>query len=389
MSRVEQGLHRALDLLLHRRFPVAASSFSGSGVQRILVVRKDNIGDLLCTTPALRALRRALPEAFLAVLVPAHCRPVVERNPDVDAIYTYTKAKHRSEGLGLPALWDLGRVLRALRARRFDLAIVMGRPCSRSAGWLAYASGAPWRLGYRTDKLHPLGFFLNLAQDPGRMTSHEVDGCLELLSAIGIPPAGRELTLIPDPEAQEAIRQRLAEERVEDAESVALLHISSRRETNRWPLAAFAQLADLLQDRLGLRIVLSWAPGDARNPLFPGDDDKAEEVARLMRVRPILLRTPKLDDLIATLSLSDFALSSDGGFMHIAAALGIPQVALFGRAGATHWAPVSTRCAVLQRDHDVDRIPVEEVLGAATAVISRWVGGGEGSLQGSKRASPV
>jgi ADP-heptose:LPS heptosyltransferase len=335
-------------------------------------VRKDNIGDVLCATPALRALRRAFPSAHLAVLVSEHCRPVLDRNPDLDEIFTYTKSKHRADWLGLPARWDLSGVIRRLRARRFDLAVVLGRPSSRSGGWLAYASGAPWRLGYAGPRLHPFGFFLNLARDPGAMTSHEVDGCLDLLAAVGVPPAGRELTLLPDPEAQATIRRRLREAGCAADARLALIHISNRRESSRWPLTSFAQTADFMQERLGLTALLSWAPGDADNPLFPGDDGKAEAVARQMRTRPVLLSTPTLSGLIAAMSLSDLILSTDGGPMHIAAALGVPQVVLFGKTGQAHWAPISEKCAILQRGQRVDGIAVEEVETAASAVMTRW-----------------
>ncbi len=388
MSGMTIALSWAMDLLLHRRIPADPSAFDRSSVRRILVIRKDNIGDVLCTTPALRALRRAFPEAHIAVFVSHHCRAVVEGNPHVDTVYTYTKAKHRPGGLGMPALFRLMRLLLRLHACRFDLAVAMGRPCSRTAGWLAYASGARWRLGYRTKALHPFDFFLNLGQTPV-MDSHEVDGCLELLATLGIAPAGRELTLVPNPMARDAVRRRLAEEGLGGGKKTALFHISSRREGSRWPLPAFARVADVLQEQCGLGIILSWAPGDARNPLFPGDDDRVEEAAKLMRVRPILLRTPELEELIAAFSLCDFALSTDGGPMHIAAALDVPQVVLFGKVGTEHWMPVSRKCVVLKRGDRVDRISVEEVLEAAIAVVSEWVGKDKSSVAagGHGRAS--
>ncbi|HEX7551396.1 MAG TPA: glycosyltransferase family 9 protein [Candidatus Methylomirabilis sp.] len=372
MSWVERGLEYLLECGLHGRLPGGIPAFARDKVERILVVRKDNIGDVLCTTPALRALRAAFPKAFLAILVSEHCRPVLERNPDLDEIFTYTKSKHRAGWLGLPALWDLWDVIRRLRARRFDLAVSMGRPSSRSGGWLAYACGAPWRLGYVGPRLHPFGFFLNLGRDPGPITSHEVDGSLALLASVGVPPAGRELTLLPAPEAQTAIRRRLQEAGCASAAGLALVHISNRRESSRWPLASFARTADFLQERLGLTALLSWAPGDASNPLFPGDDGKAEEVARQMRTRPLLLPTPTLQELIAAMSLSDLILSTDGGPMHLAAALDVPQVVLFGKTGQAHWAPISEKIVILQRGLRADRISAEEVEAAVSAVMARW-----------------
>jgi ADP-heptose:LPS heptosyltransferase len=106
--------------------------------------------------------------------------------------------------------------------------------------------------------------------------------------------------------------------------------------------------------------------------LFPGDDGKAEEAAARMRHRPIPLRTASLEELIAAVSLSDLVLSTDGGLMHIAAALEIPQVVLFGKTGPAQWAPVSDKCALLQRDGRADRITVEEVAAAAEDVLARW-----------------
>lgn len=382
MSWIARSLEYILEVGLQRRWPGGTPPFAPDRVRRILVVRKDNIGDVLCTTPALRALRRAFPTAHLALLVAEHCGAAVERNPDVDEVLTYTKAKHRAGSLGLAALWELARVIRGLRARAFDLAVVMGRPCSRSSAWLAYVSGAPWCLGYATPALQPFPFFLNLGCDPGAMASHEVDGCLELLASIGIPPAGRRLTLIPDPEAIAATRRRLGVSGAAEAGGLALVHISNRREASRWPLAAFAETADRLHEELGLSIVLSWAPGDADNPLFPGDDGKAEEVARRMRSRPILLRTPELGELIAAVSLCNFVLSTDGGLMHIAAALDVPQVVLFGKTGLSHWAPVSEKSIALRKDGRVDQISVDEVVAAATDLLIRW--GRSGAMVGAR-----
>jgi ADP-heptose:LPS heptosyltransferase len=360
--------------------------FAPDRVRRILVLHQYGIGDFLCATPTLRALRRAFPGAHLAILVAGYCRALVERNPDVDEVLTYARPKHGSGGLGrLPYYGGLLRVTRDLRAKSFDLAVAIRRSFMNTIACVAYASGAPWRLGYLPTASHPFRFILNLGREPEDKQSHEVDVGLDLLASIGVLPAGREMTLVPNPQVQEAIRHRLREAgisrpalnleptgRVPGGGNLALVHISSRREHSRWPLPAFAQAADALQERLGLSVVLSWAPGDATNPLFPGDDGKAKDVAARMRTRPILLRTPTLPELIAAASLSDFVLSTDGGLMHIAAALDIPQVVLFGKTYTSQWAPITGKSVLLQRDMRADRIPVDDVVAASFAVMSRW-----------------
>lgn len=345
-----------------------------------MVIRNDNIGDVLCTTPALRALKRGFPAARIAALIPRHCRPVLVRNPDVDDVFCYTKAKHAPGRFAIPALWDLGKVLFHLRRGRFDLAISLRCAFSRSSAWLAFASGAKARLGFAAPTSHPFRFFINLHPPEGPIAQHEVDICLELLQAIGVEPVGRELTLTPDPQAVERITRRLQQAGVA-LDAAALIHFSNRREASRWPLACFAQSADHLQERMGLPVVLSWAPGDANNPLFPGDDGKATELAALMRHTPVLLPTPALEDLIAAIQLSGCVLSTDGGPMHIAAALRIPQVVIFGKTSTKQWAPVSDRCVVLQRGTRADQVKVDEVVAAIDSLLFRWptaLAGGRG-----------
>lgn len=372
MSWTGRWLEFVLEWGLHGRAPGVTPPYSADRVRRILVIHHYDIGDVLCVTPALRALRQAFPRAHLAILVAEYCRAVVERNPDVDEVFSYSRPKHRLGRLGWLAYGDLLRVTREIRARRFDLAIAIRRPFSNTNAWLAYATGAPWRLGYLSPASHPFRFTLNLGRHPEDRELHEVDGGLELLASIGVPAAGRELTLVPDPDVQAAMRCRLGDLGRLWGGGLALVHISNRRETSRWPLSSFAQAADALYQKLGLSIALSWAPGDARNPLFPGDDGKAEEVAVQMRTRPLLLRTATLAELIAAVSLSDFVLSTDGGLMHIAAALDIPQVVLFGKTYQSQWGPISQKSVVLQRDLRADRISVDEVMAASTAVVSRW-----------------
>ena len=93
----------------------------------ILVIRRDNIGDLVCTTPALNALRRHFPKARICVLVNTYNRTVLERNPDVDAVYVYEKAKHRTAGTSLwRVYWNTLRLILKLQRERFDYVLLAG-----------------------------------------------------------------------------------------------------------------------------------------------------------------------------------------------------------------------------------------------------------------------
>ena len=367
---VGRVLDVGLGWLLYGGRPIPAGPFDPDRVKRILIVRNDNLGDLLCTTPAFRALRRRYPSAHIAVLVSAHCRPLLQGNPDVDEVLTYTKAKHRTRGTTLGAWWGMLRMFRALWARRFDLAIEMRQRFSQSAAWLVYASRAPWRLGHRPPLQEPFGFFLNLGlpQPEGREIQHEVDSALQILRPLGVPAVSRELTLTVQPEAQERVETRLASLGIGPQERVALIHISTRRPTSRWPAERFAAVARDLLERHGFHVLVNWAPGDDTNLLFPGDDRRVEEVLRLIRTPAHPWETSTLDDLVASIRRSQFVFSTDGGVMHIAAALQVPQVVIFGRTPVETWRPCSAVARVLKRGEEAVNVGVEEALGMVQAL---------------------
>ncbi|MFB3817037.1 MAG: glycosyltransferase family 9 protein [Candidatus Methylomirabilales bacterium] len=357
-------LERLLGLALYGGRPTPAAPFDPDAVRRILVVRNDNLGDLLCTTPALRALRLRYPRAHLAILVPTHCRLLLEGNPDVDEVVTYTKAKHREGGTTLGAWHDMLRMFRRLWAGGFDLAITMRQRFSPSAGWLVYASRARWRLGNRPPASEPLGFFLNLgeAQPAIPEARHEVDACLGILRPLGVPTVPRELSLRVPAEAQARMAARLREAGV--IRPAALVHLSSRQPANRWPLERFAAVAEVLQSRYALQVLVNWAPGDAGNRLFPGDDPRSAEIRRLFPPPALLWETPGLEELLATIGSADLVLSADGGVVHMAAALRVPQVVIFGRGTPELWGPCSPVARSLWKGPEAARVSVEDVLAA-------------------------
>src|SRR4051812_33730080 len=92
-----------------------------------LIIRRDNIGDLVCTLPLIAALRARYPRAFIAALVNTYNRGALDGHPDLDAVYAYAKGKHREVGRSFVGLyWERLRLLLALRRRRFDCVVLAG-----------------------------------------------------------------------------------------------------------------------------------------------------------------------------------------------------------------------------------------------------------------------
>ncbi len=314
---------------------------------RILIIRRDNIGDLACTTPLLAGLRARLPRAWLGALVTTYNAEVLARNPALDEVFVYEKLKHRSGGLISHVRSVLGQLSR-LRQQRFDCVLVPA--ASPQSLKLAH--------GLKAGKViaAPVTF-------PVRM--HEVERTFELGRSLGVTGAPGPLQVFADKDKVLVLARTIG------AGPIAALHISARRPAQRWPLERYAALAAALSRQC--RVMLLWAPGSKDNPGHPGDDEAAQNILRMAnavhRADVVPVATPDLSTLIAALSLADHVICPDGGAMHLAAALGKPVVALFGDSPVDRWRPWSVPHRVVRPDsRDLADLALEPVLEAFQAL---------------------
>jgi len=315
-----------------------------SAAPRILVIRRDNIGDLVCTTPLFDALRAQLPGAHIAALVTTYNAEVLARNPALDELFVYEKLKHRSSGL-LGYARDRLRLASLLRSARFDCVIVPA-PAPRA---LRFAR----RLG------------------PGRVIAadtavpadrHEVERVFELGRELGVKGAPGPMRVIPDREHSARLRSRLG------AGPFVALHISARRPAQRWPLERYAALARELGR--SSRVLLLWAPGGRDDRRHPGDDEASAQLVSLAQSAGVVpVPTLDLATLIAALSLAERVICPDGGAMHLAAALGKPVVALFGDSPVERWRPWGVAHRVVRpASGNLADLPLEPVIEAFRAL---------------------
>ena len=371
---------------------------------RFLVVRRDNIGDLVLTTPLIHALRQHHPDAWIGALVNAYNAPVLQGNPDLDAIYAYDKAKHRPEQSRLTVYANTARLLWRLRAARLDHVILAGPGAQRQAWQMVRWLGARSVTGFTTAQFAPRGIRQPVAYGAAAGL-HEAADVFRLLAPFGIegpPPA-----CVLRPDAALAGRLRQTVDGVAGAAGVAGVaavtgmtgmtgvagvagvagvpggagpagvtaaqrplvgvHLSARRVKQRWAAARFAELMRALHARAGVRFVLFWSPGAADQPQPPGDDARAREVLAWLPpgVPVVPLPTQRLEQLIAGLSLCDAVVLADGGAMHLAAALGKPLIALFGDAPVARWRPWRVEHEIVQAaSGDVADVTVLDVMQA-------------------------
>jgi ADP-heptose:LPS heptosyltransferase len=311
---------------------------------RILVVRRDNIGDLICTLPVFEGIRHRYPAAHIGALVNSYNAPLLEGNPYLDRIHVYVKSKHRPGAGTLALVRDRFKLVAGLRKERYQVVLHAGsRPRSEMRNFT--------RLAGITEQI--------VDQDAGRPL-HEVERVYELLQALDIPGPPPAPRLTPAPQALAGAHEALTSRGYGQAIG---LHISAREKENRWPLENFAALIREGAER-GYRFVLFWSPGEASRPEHPGDDARARELLDRCRDLPVLgYPTPDLLALAAALAAVRALVGSDGGHVHIAAAAGTPVIGLYCNHKVIQWRPWGAGHTVLQAAR-VDHIPVDAVLAA-------------------------
>lgn len=320
--------------------------------ESILVIRRDNIGDLICTTPLIAALRTRFPHSRMGVLANSYNAPVLEGNSDIDDVHVYRKLKHLGHHeSSFKALRERIAMLWALRRRGIDLVVVAAGPKDVSGARFARM-------------LSPNQILFSEIAVPGQ---HEVERIFTAARKVGISAQIPPVRVAPDSSEVDATRRHLARCGVDLNGRMVGLHISARRSSQRWPAERFAALAIAVCERLGATAILFWSPGQQNDPLHPGDDSKAKAIQDLVAGKAKLIpwRTAKLRELIAGLAVCDAVVCSDGGAMHVAAGLGKPIACFFGDSDVARWRPWGVPQVVIKAESGrVEDIELQEAVDA-------------------------
>ena len=300
--------------------------------KRILVTEVNWLGDAVMSLPALRAIRRVWPNAHLAVLVKRDLAGFFDGARWIDSVIPYIK-----DG-GMRGLADTAKIVRQIRRGRFDLAILFPNNF-RSALWSALAR-VPARAGYIRDRRGPL---LTHKVFPPREAAgtHQSRYWLAMIrSTLGIEIDSERTTLEVGESDRDRMRQWLRAHRPRtEAPMIALAPGAAFGPAKEWPASRYAELIDLVVAR-GAECVLVGTPGERT---------KCEQVARGRSGVTVAAGETPIGDLIALLSICDGFVGNDSGCAHVAAALGIPTIAIFGSTDPSRTAPLGPKVAVMRR----------------------------------------
>ena len=342
-------------------------------IKRVVVRGTNWVGDSVMTLPALRALRRVLPEAEITLVVRPSARGIFADGDFIDHLLIYDRR----------SAFSIISQVREWRKRQFDLALLFQN--AFEAALIPFLAGVPLRLGYATESRQSL-LTHPLALPDWRSSRHEVFYYLYLITALeqllfgaseiceANPDASLQISETRKSEAEDLLRTY----GVREGQSVVALcpgSINSR--AKRWPAEAYASLADRLID-------------SQKQVLLIGSADEADvtrEVTGRMQQQPIVLTgKTSLDQVTAVLSLVDLVVTNDTGPAHIAAALGRPTLVIFGPTNPLTTRPFAPEAEILRhapecapcmlRDCPIDHrcmtaITVDEVFEHSQALLKR------------------
>jgi predicted lipopolysaccharide heptosyltransferase III len=359
--------------------PLAPARWDWTAVRRVLVIRLRSIGDTVLATPSLHALRRFLPRARIDVLLEDWVAPLLEGNAEVDRVVTVERKSNASRL----------RVARALRAARYD--VVYNLHGGSTAALLTRATGARHRVGYAD---YAYASLHNHAAPPsselwGREKTHSVEQQLALLGWTGVPVTDRPPTRLNVTSASAAhVAERLGEAGIEESVAFVLIHPAAAFDTKTWAAEKFARVVEHLAAR-GLASVAVAAPNE---------ESVVAEVRAQTRAPLVSFTDLSLPEVTALAARAALFVGNDSGIAHIAAAVGVPQVVVFGSSNVAHWRPWSRvpsevvreempcapcpgyTCAEFDAPECIRRVSVERVTAAIERVLAASLKSGVSSL---------
>jgi len=305
--------------------------------ENILIIRTDRMGDVVLTTPAIKALRRAYPAACITILVVPATYDLINGNPYVDEILVDDRVGSHKW------LFGFWRLIREIRSKQFDLAIIFHT--KRRYNLACFLAAIPYRLGYKNDKYgflltHPLNDTRALGQ------KHEAEYCLDVLKAIDIVNDDLDVFVPFQTQAEAWVLDWMKENNLMPNEFM-VVHPGASDPAKCWPTANFAQLMDRLAERYALKIVLIGSPETI--PV-------AAQILRQTRHASEFLNltgNTSMAQMVSLLKRSCLLISNDSGPVHVAAGVGTNVISIFLRdqpgINAKRWKPLGPTGFVLTR----------------------------------------
>src|SRR6267378_2505161 len=302
-----------------------------------LLIRATNwVGDAIMALPALQAVRKRFPQAEIAILAPPYVADIYRGQGVADELIVYDR-NGQHKGIG-----GKEKLATAIKAKKFDTALLLQN--AFDAAWIAWRAGIPARIGYNRDGRGVLLTKAIRVPRLGEIPAHEKYYYLELLRRAGwidSLPEVREISLkVSEEQAREADETLRSFGARPGRAWIAVGAGASYGSAKCWPPERFAKALNQLRKERDAEVILFGTPaeGAVSAAIQGGLEAKAID----------LTGKTQIAELPALLSRCTAFLGNDSGAMHVAAAVGLPVVAVFGPTDPFGTAPVTPRCTIVQ-----------------------------------------
>lgn len=296
-----------------------------ASIKKILVINLAFIGDVLLTTPVIRALREQYPDAIIDMLVVPVAEPIARLNPYVNHVFVYDKrGRHKK----LSQLWQL---IRMLRREKYDLTVSTN--FALRGAMVAWASGARWRAGY--DAQHAGWFLTHAAASYRPVVRHETENQLDVLKPLGITSQDTSLVLQINPLDRQALHDIVKRT---PGKSLAVLCPAGSYPQKSWTPEGYAALLRAIAPQADCCLI----GGRKEQQYLELINGRSGNTAQVFG------GTLTLGQSAALIATADLLITVDTGPLHIAQAVGTPVLALFGPTDPKGWGPRGPQDVVLQ-----------------------------------------
>lgn len=313
-----------------RLIPDGRYELDPDGIKRICIFGTSGIGNLIMLTPMIRTLRASIPDSKITVVVlPNGAKDVLDGSPLVDKVIEM----------------DSKQIIKDIRHNFPDLTIA-----ATHRGFMrakeAFRTGAFWRLGFKYDHRNRKDTSFLFTQSVNyEEAKHEVEQGLDLIRPLGFPEI-RELYMHVEDSDREFADKLLLDEGIDKNDLVFGLYTGldpSNPKGRCWHLDRFAELGDRIIEKYKCKIIIVGGAGEKPT---------AEKLSELMQNKPVILTgKTTLRQVAAVAERCRLFISSDGGLMHVASAMGVPVIGIFGPTDWVSHAPYGKKCLVVKSDY--------------------------------------
>jgi len=326
--------------------------------RNILVIDFGQLGDVVLSLPALRAIRERFPHARITIAVGKPAGEIVKPSGFADDVLEVDRVALR-DGVKLVSIGRIFKFVGEVRKAKFDFVIDLHSLSETNL--LGFLSGAPRRL-YARRPGRSLDYLANFQPRPPREArhAHAIDRYLDVIKPLGIENPPRLPVLKTAPAADQAVEDILKKEKANSGTLLVGLFPGAGNESRRWPMEHFAEIADHLIRNEGVRVIVFAGPEE--RPLIP-------QMRTVFPAKTIFLDRLTIPQLLSAQARLTLFISNDTGPMHTAAAVGTPVVVIMDRPTPNNFMPVGDHHRLIGAEK-ITRVSVQQVYQAAQEVLA-------------------